>query len=166
MLLMSKQNKRRDADVGTKQKTMVVKKWSEQFSRHFIPILKRFFFVTNFYRPILALPCRSVSHSSCWILLRLLDLSELLSWFLEFVTWICQNWYMDLSKFLLGIVKVVLCISRPFPNKTKLKLTKISKFFEGFALKYRCWMSQSTQCRGSIVPLAVFSPYFSSFIFI
>ena len=38
-------------------------------------------------------------------------------------TWICQNCYMDLIVFT-WIVKVVLCISRPLSNKTKLKFYK------------------------------------------
>ena len=53
---------------------------------------------------------------------------KLLNGFVEIDTWISmsfymdiwQNCYMDLLKLLHGIVKVVLCISRPLPNKTKL----------------------------------------------
>ena len=41
--------------------------------------------------------------------------------FLQVVTWICQSCFMDLFKFIHGHVKVVLCISRPLPKKTKLK---------------------------------------------
>ena len=40
---------------------------------------------------------------------------------LKVVTWIFQNCFMDLSKLLHGFVKVVSCISRPLPSKTKLK---------------------------------------------
>ena len=49
---------------------------------------------------------------------------------------VCQNWYMDFSslfygfnKVASGFVKAVLCISRPLPNKTKLK------FDQDFLLK-------------------------------
>lgn len=80
-----------------------------------------------------------------------MDLSELwhgfvkidsgisLSWYMEFVkidtwillvvlhgfvkvaTWICQSCYMELLKLLHGFVKAVPYISRPLPNKTKLR---------------------------------------------
>ena len=39
----------------------------------------------------------------------------------EFNCWICQSWYMDLSKLLQRFVKFVTCISCPLPNKNKLK---------------------------------------------
>ena len=42
---------------------------------------------------------------------------RLLNGFLKIVTWICQSCYMDLFKLLHGLVKVVICISRPLPNK-------------------------------------------------
>ena len=48
----------------------------------------------------------------------------LLNGFLKIVTWICQSCYMDLFKLLHGLVKVVICISRPLPNKTKLKFNR------------------------------------------
>ena len=35
-------------------------------------------------------------------------------------TWICQSCYMDISKLFPGFVTVVLCISRPLPNTTKI----------------------------------------------
>ena len=46
-----------------------------------------------------------------------------------------------------GFVKVVLCISRPLPNKPKLKF---SKFVAVSAL------NESTQCLGPVVPFAMF----------
>ena len=54
-------------------------------------------------------------------MLKFLDLSKLINLFLQVVTWICQKIYMDLLKLLLGFVTVLLCISCPLPNKTKLK---------------------------------------------
>ena len=50
-----------------------------------------------------------------------MDLSKLLNGFVLIVAWICQSCCMVLSKMLPGLVKVVLNISRPLPNKTKLK---------------------------------------------
>ena len=43
-----------------------------------------------------------------------MDFSKLLHGFLK-------SCYMDLLKLLHRLVKIVLCISRPLPNKTKLK---------------------------------------------
>ena len=43
---------------------------------------------------IIALPSKSVNYTLFRILLKLLDLSNLLDWFLLVVSWICQNWYM------------------------------------------------------------------------
>ena len=83
-------------------------------------------------------------------MIRYMGLSEFMDRFLQVVTWICQYWYMDFSKLLQefvkidiwisfrfyldfsnwlygfvkvlhGFVKFVLCVSRPLPNKTKLK---------------------------------------------
>ena len=68
-----------------------------------------------------------------------MDFSELLGGFVKLlwvVTWICQNWcmdfskktqicqnwYMDFSELQQGFVKLILCISCPLPNKTKLAL--------------------------------------------
>ena len=54
--------------------------------------------------------------------------SKLLNGYVKVETWISLSSYMDLSKLihgfselLHGFVKVGLCISRPLPNKTKLK---------------------------------------------
>ena len=50
------------------------------------------------------------------------DLSKLIIGFLYVATGICQSRCMFFFfKLLRGFVKVVLCISRPLPNKTKLK---------------------------------------------
>ena len=81
-----------------------------------------------------------------------MDLSKFIHGFLLVVTFIFQSSYMDLSKLLHGFVKVVLCISLPFPNKTKLKFDQISKPVEASASNRRCLMNQSTQCLGSVVP--------------
>ena len=78
------------------------------------------------------------------------------------VTWICQSCYLDLSKLLLGFVKLfcvflVLCQSKP-----RWSLTKISKLVEASALNWSYWMSLSYQCFGSAVPFAMFFPAYSS----
>ena len=65
---------------------------------------------------------------------------------------------MDLLKLSYAFVKVVLSISRPLPNKTKLIFDQDAKLVEVSALNKRCRMSQSTQCLGSIVPLEMFQP--------
>ena len=70
---------------------------------------------------IIALPCHPVCQSSCWILLKLLDLSKLL---------------LSFSK----------------QNQAEVW----PRLVEASALNYRCWMSQSTQCPGSVMPLATF----------
>ena len=41
--------------------------------------------------------------------------------FVKVDTWVSLSCYMDLSKLLLGFVKVAISICRPLPNKTKLK---------------------------------------------
>ena len=63
-------------------------------------------FKINTYKSDNCLVCKSLRQSSCWILFKLLDLSKVLNCFLYDVTWICQNWYMDFSKFLHGFVKI------------------------------------------------------------
>ena len=55
----------------------------------------------------------------CWILFNLV-LSKLIYGFLYVVTRTCQSDYMDLLKLLCGFVQVVLRISWPLSNKTKL----------------------------------------------
>ena len=54
---------------------------------------------------------------------------------------------MDLSKLLHGFVKVVLCISCPLPNKTKLMFGQDFKLVEASTLNKRM-----SQCLGSFVP--------------
>ena len=56
---------------------------------------------------------------------------------------------MDLSKLIHGFF--ALCQTKP-----SWSLTKISKLVEASALNERCWMSQSTHCLGSVVPMAMF----------
>ena len=76
---------------------------------------------------------------------------KVFTWIYQIYTWISISWNMDLSKLLRGFVKVVLCISLLLPNKTKLK------FEQDFKACWRCLMNQSTQCLGSVVPLAMFT---------
>ena len=99
--------------------------------------------ISHFFRLILiiALPCPSLSQSITILVEFLSNLICQSCW--KFVT------YMDFSKLIHEFAKVVLCISRPLPNKTKLK------FYQDFKACWRCWMSQSTQCLGSGVPSAM-----------
>ena len=62
--------------------------------------------------------------------------------------WTSLNCKMDLSKF---YVLFALC-----QKKVGLSLIKIPKLFKTSALNERCWMSQSSQCLGSVVPLAMY----------
>jgi len=101
--------------------------------------------------PIIALPCKSVTHTSHYCCLYLTDVTLVCehAWFrqhllydVELNCWICQSWYVDLLKFLRVFVTVLtwiccccymnlykgccmdllyISISRPLPNKTKLK---------------------------------------------
>ena len=90
---------------------------------------------------------QSVSPCSCWVLLKLLDLSKLLNRFLWVVTWICPNWYMDFAELLHGFVKFITCIlgsvevvtriCQSWPERQKRKIrdicyfaTKVHKWFE------------------------------------
>ena len=73
---------------------------------------------------------------------------------------------MYLSIFLHGFVKVVtwiwfLCISRPLPNKTKLKFDQDFKACWSSCLELGRWMSQSAQCLGSGVLLAMILSFFA-----
>ena len=61
-------------------------------------------------------------------------MSKMIHGFLKVITWFCQNWFMDFSKLLYGFSKVVLCVSRPLPNKTKLKFDQDSKLVKASAL--------------------------------
>ena len=51
---------------------------------------------------------------------------------------------MDFSKLNLGFAKVVLCISRLLPNKTRPKFGQ--DCWKTSVLNWWCWMNQSTQC--------------------
>ena len=62
----------------------------------------------------------------------------MLDGFVKIDTWISLSCYMDMLKLLHGFVKAVLCISRPLPNKTKLKFDQASKFVKASGLKWRC----------------------------
>ena len=85
---------------------------------------------------IIALPCHSTQSvhisphfefcSNGWIWLKLLHR------FVKIDTWIslscymdCKNCCMDLSKLSHGFIKVVLYISCPLPNKTKVKFDQV-----------------------------------------
>ena len=73
--------------------------------------------------------CLAVSQSVSWIFSNLLDFSEFyIDNTVKIVTWISLICRMDLSKLFHGFVKVVQCISRSLPNKTKL--TTILKLVE------------------------------------
>ena len=63
-----------------------------------------------------------------------LDLSNLMHGFVKIYTHIFLSCYMNLSKLLRGFVKVVLYISRPLPNKTKLKFDQDFKACRASAL--------------------------------
>ena len=51
--------------------------------------------------------------------------------------WICQNCYMDFSKLLHGYVKVVVCVSCPLRNKTKLKFEQDFKACWSFCFELK-----------------------------
>ena len=64
-----------------------------------------------------------------------MDFSKLFYGFVKIDTWIFLSCFIDLSKFIHGFVKVVLCISCPLTDKSKLKFDKDFKacwsfFFE------------------------------------
>ena len=93
-----------------------------------------------FWFSLLMMAClvhESVTHCSFWIMLKFLDLSKLINLFLQVVTWICQKIYMDLLKLLLGFVTVLLCISCPLPNKTKLKFDQDFKACWSFCFEQK-----------------------------
>ena len=69
---------------------------------------------------------------------------KVVKWIFWSCSMVCQNWYMDFSslfygfnKVASGFVKAVLFISRPLPNKTKLK------FDQDFLLKLLLWIKGS-----------------------
>ena len=57
--------------------------------------------------------------------------------FLKNFTWTLQSCYMDLLKLLRGFAKDILCISRPLPNKTKLKFDKDFKACWSFCFELK-----------------------------
>ena len=114
-------------------------------------------FLTN-PNSIIAIPCDWVSRlvefcsnclycQSCYM-----DFSNLFNGFVKINTWISLSCYMDLLKNM-DLSKLFYFSCQTKPNWS---LAKISKFFEAFSLNRRCWMSQGTQCLGSVVPLAIF----------
>ena len=109
--------------------------------------------------PIIALPCQSVSPPLLVLnfarivgsvkVVTLISLTFFVSMYnliiikgnkckdmILLLPWLqLRQCYMDLLKLLHGCVKVVLCISIPLPNKTKLNgLTKISNLVEASVL--------------------------------
>ena len=78
---------------------------------------------------------------SCWM-----DFSKLIIW----------SGYMDLIKLLNGYVKVFYVFLALCQTKPSWSLTKISKLDEASALNWWCWMSQSTQCLGFVLPMAMY----------
>ena len=82
----------------------------------------------HFYR---ALPCLVNESVAC----EDADFTLPLLVIVESNCWICQSCYMDYPKLIYGFVTTVPCISRPLPNKTKLKFDHNFKTFEAFALK-------------------------------
>ena len=57
------------------------------------------------------------------------DFTQPLLDYVESNCWICQNCFMDYSKLIHGFVMAVPCISRPLPNKTKLKFDQEFKAY-------------------------------------
>ena len=93
---------------------------------------------------------------------------------LKVVLWICQNWcldfskllqcYMDLPKPLYGFVKFATWTCESCSMYFSPKQNQVLELLEDSALNQSCWMSQSTQCLGSVVPLATFCFYISVLI--
>ena len=72
----------------------------------------------HFYRTqVLALPCLVNESVAC----EDADFTLPLLVNVESNCWICQSCYMDYPILIYGFVTTVPCISRPLPNKTKLK---------------------------------------------
>ena len=101
--------------------------------------LKWFLILSN-TSPIIALPCTSVH--------RLVEFVEFTQPLLELA-----NHQKQFHLTLLGLVILVIQISRPLPNKTK---TKFDQDFRWSPLKNSTKFSK-TQCLGSVVPLAMSS---------
>ena len=57
------------------------------------------------------------------------DFTQPLLDYVESNCWICQNCFIDYSKLILAFVTAVPCISRPLPNKTKLKFDQEFKAY-------------------------------------
>ena len=55
----------------------------------------------------------------------------------EFVPGMCQSYFMDLLWLLHGFVKVVICISRPLTNETKLKFDQDFKACRRFCFELK-----------------------------
>ena len=99
-----------------------------------------------FYRTqVRSLPCpetKSLTPCSSWYWFQIR--------FVKIDLWTYLS-YIDLSIYLItllhGYVKVVLCISRPLPNKTKLD--QDFKVCWSFCFE-RYWLRQRTQCLGSV----------------
>ena len=64
-----------------------------------------------------------------------MDLSKLINGFIWVIIWICKRGYIDLFKLLLGFV--LLCISCPLPNKTKLTLDQVFKACWSFCFEQK-----------------------------
>ena len=72
---------------------------------------------------------------------------------------------MDLFKLVRGFVKSCFIFSGPLPNKTKLNFDQDFKDCWSFCFELKVFMSQSTQCLGSVVALAIFVWNMSIFTF-
>ena len=91
----------------------------------------------------------------CWILFNLV-LSKLIYGFLYVVTRTCQSDYMDLLKLLCGFVQVVLRISWPLSNKTKLKFDQDFKACWSCCSEPKVLNESKYSMPWSVVPLAIF----------
>ena len=89
----------------------------------------------------------------CWILFNLV-LSKLIYGFLYVVTRTCQSDYMDLLKLLCGFVQVVLRISWPLSNKTKLKFDQDFKACWSCCSEPKVLNESKYSMPWSVVPLA------------
>ena len=67
-----------------------------------------------------------------------------------------SNYCLVLSQLLHGFVKVVLYISCSLPNKTKVKFDQDFKPCWSICFEVKVLNSQSTECLGSAVPVAMF----------
>ena len=74
-----------------------------------------------------------------------MDFSKLLYGFFRIDPWISQSCNMDLFELLSVFINVVLCISRPFPNKCKLK------FDQRFCFELKGLNESKYSCLGSVM---------------